>query len=430
MALDQMANQDFERAVRKSFWRRIITKIRGEENDLLPFDEVREKIKIQGQRYIGLRQVEVEKIIGSVGRYRDFDRIFLPVQKRTRSRWVSVDKAHYEQIPLPPVDLYKIGEVYFVKDGNHRVSVARQRGQEFVDAYIIEIDIPVNISLETSMKDLDLKQENAEFILKSGINKLRPEVNINATLPGIYTRMLEHIDVHRWYLGESSESDISYEEAVTSWYDSVYSPVVDIITENDLLDIFPNICEADLYVWILEYAGYLRQLYQLDETPSTEEHKAAEKELISNYPYPEVKKIIQIAKKDNWLNEIIIEQEKAAFDEYTHILELVSGVDIVFSLPGQYDQLLEHIAVHRWYLGEENKEEIALEEAVVSWYDQIYWPIIKIIREQEILTAFPNRTEADLYMWIVKRQSELMEIYGDDIAIEKAIEQVTKEIDD
>ena len=277
MALDQMANQDFERAVRKSFWRRIITKIRGEENDLLPFDEVREKIKIQGQRYIGLRQVEVEKIIGSVGRYRDFDRIFLPVQKRTRSRWVSVDKAHYEQIPLPPVDLYKIGEVYFVKDGNHRVSVARQRGQEFVDAYIIEIDIPVNISLETSMKDLDLKQENAEFILKSGINKLRPEVNINATLPGIYTRMLEHIDVHRWYLGDSSESDISYEEAVTSWYDSVYSPVVDIITENDLLDIFPNICEADLYVWILEYAGYLRQLYQLDATPSTEEHKAAEK---------------------------------------------------------------------------------------------------------------------------------------------------------
>ena len=164
MSIDHLAEQDFERAVRKSFWRKILTRFRGETNELLPYDDVREKIQIQGQRYIGLREVPVDLIVGSVGRYRDFDRQFLPVQRRTRGRWVNIDKAHYEQIPLPPVELYKVGEIYFVKDGNHRVSVARERGQDYVDAYITEIDLPVILTPDMSLADLDLKKEKAEFM--------------------------------------------------------------------------------------------------------------------------------------------------------------------------------------------------------------------------------------------------------------------------
>jgi hypothetical protein len=101
--------QDFERAVTKAFWRKILARVRGANNDLLPFDLVRERLDWKGQHVLGLRQVPVEQITGSFGRYRDFDRAFLPTQKRTRGRWVSVDMAHYEEINLPPVDLYKMG---------------------------------------------------------------------------------------------------------------------------------------------------------------------------------------------------------------------------------------------------------------------------------------------------------------------------------
>ena len=139
MSIEQMASQDYERALFKAAWRKILTRLRGESNELLPFEQVREQLPFRGQRYIGMHEVPVDKIVGSMGRYRDFDRAFLPRQKRTRGRWINIDKAHYSDVILPPVELYKMGEVYFVIDGNHRVSVARQRGQKDIDAHVIEI---------------------------------------------------------------------------------------------------------------------------------------------------------------------------------------------------------------------------------------------------------------------------------------------------
>jgi hypothetical protein len=118
------AAHDFDRALNKSFWRKIRNWITRKNNELLPFDEVRDKLPIQGQHYVGMEQVPVEKIVGSLGRYRDFDRAFLPKQKKTRERWISIDMAHYGMVNLPPVELFKIGDIYFVKDGNHRVWAA------------------------------------------------------------------------------------------------------------------------------------------------------------------------------------------------------------------------------------------------------------------------------------------------------------------
>lgn len=127
MAFEQMAEQDFDRAVLRALWRKIVSRLTGANNKLLPFDEIRQQLPVRGQHSLGNREVEVDKIIGSLGRYHDFDRAFLPTQSRTRDRWLSIDKAHYQDVILPPIELYKIGEVYFVKDGNHRVSVARER---------------------------------------------------------------------------------------------------------------------------------------------------------------------------------------------------------------------------------------------------------------------------------------------------------------
>src|SRR5437867_792072 len=151
MQVANTAHSDFLRVRRKAFWRGIAKWLLRSDDALLAFDDVRKQLHAHLQHDGGVREVEIDQIVGSVGRYRDFDRAFLPRQARTRGRWESIDTAYLTHVELPPIELYKIGETYFVKDGNHRVSVARERGQVFVDARVIEVESPAPV---TSVEDL------------------------------------------------------------------------------------------------------------------------------------------------------------------------------------------------------------------------------------------------------------------------------------
>jgi len=414
-----LAQDDFERAYRKGFWRKLSSWLTGKRNELLPFDAVRERIPIRGQHYIGLQQVPVEQIVGSLGRYRDFDRAFLPRQDRTRSRWVSIDSAHYEDTILPPVDLFKVGEIYFVRDGNHRVSVARERGQVFVDAYVIEIEVPVPLTADMDMDDLDLKAEYAAFLEQTDLDSIRPQAEIELTLPGEYERLLEHISVHRWYIGEGQEREIPYEEAVASWYDNVYSPMVALIDEHQLLEDFPDRTRADLYLWIIEYEWFLREAYRNDYSFQVVSNQF--KERFSGSPS---RRLVNLLKKSVWVDNLIMEQEKHEFQARSNLAESRPNANIEATLPGQYSQLLEHIDVHRWYLGEQQDQEITFTAATASWYDNVYSPLVEFIRNQNILVDFPGRTEADLYLWILEQQASIRDVFGKDVTLEEAIESL------
>ena len=256
--IDTMARADYERATRKAFWNRITSWLMGRSNDLLPFQEVRSGLPITSQHDVGLKEVPLERIVGSLGRYRDFDRAFLPIQTQTRDRWIRVDKAYYQDIILPPVELYKIGEVYFVKDGNHRISVARQREQAFIDAWVTEIETPVPITPDLDLDEILRRIEKTDFFLKTRLQSLRPDNQIRLTLPGYYKRLLEHIHVHRWFLGIENDREIEWEEAVQSWYDRVYLPLIEYIRTAKILADFPKRTETDLYVWIIEHRTILR----------------------------------------------------------------------------------------------------------------------------------------------------------------------------
>ncbi len=415
----QYAQDDFERAYRRGFWRKLSSWFTGERNELLPFDAVRERIPIQGQHYLGLRQVPIEKIVGSLGRYRDFDRAFLPRQARTRSRWVSIDSAHYEEVPLPPVELYKMGDIYFVRDGNHRVSVARERGQAFVDAYVIEIEVPVPLTPDIEIGDLDLKAEYARFLEASRLDKIRPEAEIELTLQGEYERLLEHISVHRWYLGEEKGGEVPYPEAVASWYDNVYAPMVALIHEHNLLENFPDRTEADLYLWIIEYEWFLLDAYRNEY--SFQDVAAQFKERFSGSPS---RRLVKLLKNSVWIENLILEQEKLEFQTRTNLAESYPGVVIEVTVPGQYSHLLEHIEVHRWYLSEDLGNEVPFETASASWYENVYTPLVESIREQDILAEFPGRTEADFYLWTLELQESFRDTFGKDVALDEAIEYI------
>ena len=257
--LSDQTERDFERAHNRAFIHKVLAFLLGRSRRLLSFSEVKDKIRWDTENYIGLHVVPINSIIGSVGRYKDFDREFLPVQRALRRRWKSVDDAFYSDVLLPPIQLYKVGDVYFVKDGNHRVSVARQRGVEFIDAEVIECRAKVPLSPDVTAEDLESIGEYAAFLDWSKLDQLRPDQNVQFTIPGAYTQLREHISVHRYYMGIEHKRPITRAEAVTSWYDRVYMPVVSLIRADSILVEFPQRTEADLYLWIMDHLYFLRQ---------------------------------------------------------------------------------------------------------------------------------------------------------------------------
>lgn len=420
--MDIRAQNDFTRAFRKAFWRKLTTWLTGERNELLPFDAVRDRIPLRGQSYLGLRTIEIDKIVGSIGRYRDFDRAFMPRQTQTKDRWIRVDSAHYDAIPLPPIEVYKLGEVYFVKDGNHRVSVARERGQLMIDAYVTEISVPITVTQETDLEDLERQKERIQFLEITNLNEIRPEAGIDFTLPGEYDRLLEHINTHRWFLGEKQEEPVHFEDAVASWYDNVYRPLVEVIRDQKLPEAFPGRTEADLYLWIIEYQWYRRAAYQ--------EHFSladAALDFAARYQDWPARRLVRLLKDAAWVDRMIVLQEQAAFLNRTRIQQLRPEARIEVTLPGQYEKILEHIGVHRWHLGETHGTDITFQEAVTSWYDNVYLPLVEIIRNQSILEEFPGRTETDLYLWILERQEQLTRMLGWEVDTEVAASDLAEQ---
>ncbi len=244
---------DFGRALGKARWRQLAARVLRRSNGLLAFEETRQRLRAQGQHFGGFRTVPIDQIVGSVSRYRDFDKAFLPKHALTRQRWQSIDRAYYEDTALPAIELYQLGETYFVKDGNHRVSVAREQGQHYIDAWVIQLHVPVPIN---SLQDLETwvwRQDALDFVSQTLLT------DVELTLCGQYEKLLQHIEVHRWFLGTERNADVAWHEAATSWYKNVYQPMVDVVRESEVLKEFPGRTEADLYLWLIEHQWFLRQ---------------------------------------------------------------------------------------------------------------------------------------------------------------------------
>jgi uncharacterized ParB-like nuclease family protein len=254
----------------------VLAPLRNAPADLLPFEEVRSKLHLRSQTYQGIQDVPLKQIVGSVARYHDFSRAFLPRSPSLRERWQRTLKL---QKRMPPIDVYKVGEVYFVVDGNHRVSVARQAGRETIRGHVWEYETRVPVESNDALNDIFLRQGYLEFLEQSRLDVNRPEQRIVFTVPGRYRQLGEEIAAHRRWLDDQHIYTVSFEEAAADWFDQVYLPMVRTIRDANILAEFPGRTEADLVAYVLRYQDELEALWGdarpgpvpslVDEAPDT-----------------------------------------------------------------------------------------------------------------------------------------------------------------
>lgn len=260
----QQASDDFSKARGKALLSRLQHFLNADRDKLLSFNDVKEILKPRTEMYRGMQVVELKNIVGSEGRYHDFNKYFLPRSEHLRNRWERVDVAHLSDVILPPIQLYEIGGVYFVRDGNHRVSVARSQGSVAIDAEVISLSSEIKIDPEMTADDLRLevvKLEKEVFNEKTHFAELTGCDTLNFTATGRYDVVYNHILVHKYYLNEGIEKEIPFDEALVSWYQKVYEPIIRIIEEEKLCSRFPGRTASDLYVWIVKHWDFLKKKY-------------------------------------------------------------------------------------------------------------------------------------------------------------------------
>jgi len=253
------AIEDFNRARRQAALEQILARLTGRPGTLLSYDEVRRIVGERTRVPRGLKEIPLDAIVGSVGRYSDFTRTFLPRSDTMQARWARVKTVATGMEGWPPIEVYQLGDAYFVIDGNHRVSVARQMGMETIPAYVTEVKTRVPLTTDASPEELIIRARHADFLARTGLERTRPEADLLLTQAGAYRSLEEHIAVHRYYMGLEEQRAIPYEEAAAHWYDTVYQPVVHVIRERGLLHDFPDRTETDLYLWLAEHRAQLEE---------------------------------------------------------------------------------------------------------------------------------------------------------------------------
>lgn len=250
----------WDRARRKALWSRVTSNLRGKTVGLRDFNEVSQRLRLRTAFYRGVQMVPMNQIVGSVGRYKDFAGAFLPLTDTMGDRWRMVATLYLNPLSngVPPIELFKVGEFYFVKDGNHRVSVCRQLKMDLIEAHVWEYDLPgVQAAPGADIDTFLIDAERRDFLNETRLDELRPGHDIRFSEPGGYTWMLCQISHYQDVLSQVDNAAVAYEDAVTAWYDMLYTTTIQIIRESNVLADFPNRTPADFFVWVSRHQDEL-----------------------------------------------------------------------------------------------------------------------------------------------------------------------------
>ena len=231
------AQTDFSRARRSRVLDRLAARMRREPADfhvILPFEEVVEALGYRGERPLGLQTITLDSIVGTVGRVRDFDRRFRPTSRRTRKRWERMATASRRGEAFPPIDVYRIGDVHFVKDGHHRVSIARAQGLPDIDAYVTDVFTELGADRKITLRDLPLKSHERLFFERVSLpSEARQQIKLDDETG--FAMLAEQVEAWGFRLIQELREPLDRREVAERWFRDEYQPVVAMLREADLI---------------------------------------------------------------------------------------------------------------------------------------------------------------------------------------------------
>ena len=248
--LQGTALNDFRTARFQANMEIIRAHLTGRSADLLSYEEVRKTVRARETNKRELKEIPLDAIVGSVGRYKDFTRHFLPRVEEDKDRWARVYSLTDSLEGLPPIEVFQLGAVYFVSDGNHRVSVARSHDSKFIEAFVTYVETDVPIELDLQPNDLIAKERYVKFLGRTHLKDAYPDLDLSMSVAGNYRILEQQIGVHQWWVEEYKKEKITYPAAAVRWFEYIYWPIIQMIRERGMMRDFPDRTETDLYVWI------------------------------------------------------------------------------------------------------------------------------------------------------------------------------------
>jgi hypothetical protein len=258
------AQTDFMRSRRRAAIARMVSRLRGEPDDIgmvLPYEEVVAALGFVSERQLGLQVVALDSIVGSVDRGRDFDRRFRPTSGRVRGRWEQIAAIARRGDPLPPIDLLRIGELHFVRDGHHRVSVSRALGREDIDAYVTEVQTQVGAEKTITLADLPMKSHQRLFSERIPLpDEARAKIVIEN--PEWYSLLAEEIEAWGFRAMQARGELLDRSQVAQLWLETEYLPVIEMLREADLLG---ERSETEAYMRVAAERYRLLRTHRWDE---------------------------------------------------------------------------------------------------------------------------------------------------------------------
>jgi hypothetical protein len=250
---------DFLRARRQQVLSRLVRRLRRGPDDvnlILPFDEVIAALGVRGERFLGLQSIRLDSVVGTVDSRRDFDRRFRPTSSRIRARWERLALAQRMGEAIPPIDVFRVGDLHFVKDGHHRVSIALATGQKTIDAYVTEVITAVPAKGIRRRGDLLVKDHERMF--RSRV-PLPPQTyaKLKVSDPWFYAELAEAVEAWGFRCMQNEHAFLDRDAVARRWYAEEYQPVVRLLRGADLLG---SGTETDAYLRVA------RERYRLMRT--------------------------------------------------------------------------------------------------------------------------------------------------------------------
>jgi hypothetical protein len=261
---DQDAQTDFSRARRRHELAQLARRLRREPDDInliLPFDEVVESLGWRGERRLGLQTIDLDSIVGTVDRSREFDRNFRPTSRRVRQRWERIAKAMRRGESMPPIDVYRICGLHFVRDGHHRVSVARQMRLGVIDAYVTEVVTEVGASIATLPRDLWLKSHERLFFERVPLpEEVRDRIQLGRGYE--YGELAETVEAWGFRAMQARREFMTREQVAELWFREEYDPAIELLRHADLIG---SRTEADAYMRVSALRYLLLRTHEWDD---------------------------------------------------------------------------------------------------------------------------------------------------------------------